>query len=56
MILIFKPWYQEEYKNERRKLGKYVFTKKLEFFGTLNLHDIVYYHIFKMFVAFSFLF
>lgn len=25
MVLIFKPWYQEEYKNERRKLGKYVF-------------------------------
>lgn len=25
MILIFKPWYQEDYKNERRKLGKYVF-------------------------------
>lgn len=25
MVLIFKPWYEEEYKNERRKLGKYVF-------------------------------
>lgn len=25
LILIFKPWYEEEYKNERRKLGKYVF-------------------------------
>lgn len=24
MILIFKPWYEEEYKSERRKLGKYV--------------------------------
>ena len=24
LILIFKPWYEEEYKNERRKLGKYV--------------------------------
>ena len=23
-ILIFKPWYEEEYKSERRKLGKYV--------------------------------
>lgn len=29
MILIFKPWYQEEYKNERRKLGKYVFLATL---------------------------
>lgn len=26
LILIFKPWYEEEYKNERRKLGKYVFV------------------------------
>lgn len=25
LILIFKPWYEQEYKNERRKLGKYVF-------------------------------
>lgn len=25
MVLIFKPWYEEEYKSERRKLGKYVF-------------------------------
>ena len=25
LILIFKPWYEEEYKNERRKLGRYVF-------------------------------
>ena len=25
LVLIFKPWYEEEYKNERRKLGKYVF-------------------------------
>ena len=24
-VLIFKPWYEEEYKNERRKLGKYIF-------------------------------
>ena len=24
MVLIFKPWYQEEYKSERRKVGKYV--------------------------------
>ena len=24
-VLIFKPWYEEEYKNERRKLGKYLF-------------------------------
>ncbi len=24
MCLIFKPWYEEEYKSERRKLGKYV--------------------------------
>lgn len=24
MVLIFKPWYEEEYKSERRKLGKYV--------------------------------
>lgn len=29
MILIFKPWYEEEYKNERRKLGKYVFLSTL---------------------------
>lgn len=29
MILIFKPWYEEEYKNERRKLGKYVFLATL---------------------------
>lgn len=26
MILVFKPWYEEEYKSERRKLGKYVFA------------------------------
>jgi hypothetical protein len=26
MVLIFKPWYEEEYKSERRKLGKYVFA------------------------------
>ena len=25
MILIFKPWYQEKYKSERKKLGIYVF-------------------------------
>ena len=24
MVLLFKPWYQEEYKSERRKVGKYV--------------------------------
>lgn len=24
MVLIFKPWYEEKYKSERRKLGKYV--------------------------------
>lgn len=24
MVLLFKPWYEEEYKSERRKLGKYV--------------------------------
>lgn len=24
MVLIFKPWYEDEYKSERRKLGKYV--------------------------------
>ena len=24
MVLIFKPWYEEEYKSERRRLGKYV--------------------------------
>ncbi len=24
MVLIMKPWYEEEYKSERRKLGKYV--------------------------------
>ena len=24
MVLIIKPWYEEEYKSERRKLGKYV--------------------------------
>ncbi len=24
LVLIFKPWYEEEYKSERRKLGKYV--------------------------------
>ncbi len=26
MVLIFKPWYQDEYKSERMKLGKYVFA------------------------------
>ena len=25
LVLIFKPWYEEEYKSERRKLGKYIF-------------------------------
>lgn len=25
MCLIFKPWYGEEYKSERRRIGKYVF-------------------------------
>lgn len=29
MVLIFKPWYEEEYNNERRKLGKYVFLSTL---------------------------
>ncbi len=29
MILIFKPWYEQEYKNERRKLGRYVFLSTL---------------------------
>ena len=24
MVLIMKPWYEEEYKSERQKLGKYV--------------------------------
>ena len=24
LVLILKPWYEEEYKSERRKLGKYV--------------------------------
>ena len=24
LVLIFKPWYEEEYKSERRKLGRYV--------------------------------
>ncbi len=24
MVLVLKPWYEEEYKSERRKLGKYV--------------------------------
>jgi len=24
MILVFKPWYEEEYKSERRKLGRYI--------------------------------
>lgn len=24
MVLIIKPWYEEEYKSERRKLGKYI--------------------------------
>ncbi|MDE5831251.1 MAG: hypothetical protein K2H53_06700 [Clostridia bacterium] len=24
MVLVFKPWYEEEYKSERRKLGKYI--------------------------------
>lgn len=28
-VLIFKPWYEEEYKSERRKLGKYVFIATL---------------------------
>jgi len=26
MVLLFKPWYEEEYKSERRKLGRYVLT------------------------------
>lgn len=34
LILIFKPWYEEEYKSERRKLGKYVF------FATLIIQTI----------------
>ena len=29
MCLIFKPWYEEEYKSERRRLGKYVFLSAL---------------------------
>ncbi len=29
MVLIFKPWYEEEYKSERRKLGKYVILSVL---------------------------
>ena len=29
MVLIFKPWYEEEYKSERRKLGKYVFASTI---------------------------
>ena len=29
MVLIFKPWYEEEYKSERRKLGKYVIISVL---------------------------
>lgn len=29
MVFIFKPWYQEEYKTERRKLGKYVLISSI---------------------------
>lgn len=29
MVLIFKPWYQEEYQAERRKLGKYVLISSI---------------------------
>lgn len=29
MVLIFKPWYEEEYKSERRKLGKYVLASTI---------------------------
>lgn len=29
MVLIFKPWYEEEYKSERRKLGKYVIASTI---------------------------
>ena len=28
-VLIFKPWYEEEYKSERRKLGKYVLVSTI---------------------------
>ncbi len=29
LILMFKPWYEEEYKSERRKLGKYIVVSTL---------------------------
>ena len=29
MVLVFKPWYEEEYKSERRKVGKYVLISVL---------------------------
>lgn len=29
MVLMFKPWYEEEYKSERRKLGKYVIASSI---------------------------
>ena len=47
MILIFKPWYEEEYKNERRKLGKYVFLSTIiiqfiqMFFSEILIYNIL---------------
>ncbi len=36
MILLFKPWYEEEYKSERRKLGKYVIISTVAV-GTIQM-------------------
>ena len=44
MILIFKPWYQEKYKSERKKLGIYVFLSSflVQAFGMIFTGFLVY--------------
>ena len=44
MILIFKPWYQEKYKSERKKLGIYVFLSSflVQAFGMFFNGFLVY--------------
>lgn len=44
MILIFKPWYQEKYKSERKKLGLYVFLSSflVQAFGMVFNGFLIY--------------
>lgn len=48
MVLIFKPWYEEEYKSERRKLGRYVLISVIvvqilqNFFRGFLLYDLFF--------------